>query len=54
MDGRMNMLQAENVLFTIVLIGYFAATILNFAFVILKREKIAKAPVCRRDWRPAS
>ena len=37
------MLQAENVLFTIVLIGYFAATILNFAFVILKKEKIAKA-----------
>ena len=37
------MLQAENVLFTIVLIGYFAATILNFAFVIMKREKLAKA-----------
>ena len=36
----MNMLQAENTLFTIVLIGYFAMTILNFAFVILKKEKV--------------
>ena len=39
------MLQAENVLFTIVLIGYFAATILFFLFVILKKEAIAKAAV---------
>ena len=30
------MLQAENTLFTITLIGYFALTALNFAFVILK------------------
>ena len=37
------MLQAENVLFTIVLIGYFVMTIMNFAFVIMKKEKLAKA-----------
>ncbi len=37
------MLQAENVLFTIVLIGYFLTTILYFAFVIAKKEMLAKA-----------
>ena len=37
------MLQAENTLFTIVVIGYFVLTVLNFAFVIMKKEKLAKA-----------
>ena len=37
------MLQAENTLFTVAVIGYFILTILNFAFVILKKEKLAKA-----------
>ena len=36
------MLQAENTLFTIAVIGYFVLTILNFAFVILKKEILAK------------
>ena len=36
------MLQAENTLFTIAVIGYFALTVLNFAFVILKKERLAK------------
>ena len=35
------MLQAENILFTIALIGYFIMTIMNFAFVIMKKEKLA-------------
>ena len=37
------MLQTENTLFTVVVIGYFILTVLNFAFVILKKEKLAKA-----------
>ena len=37
------MLQAENTLFTIVVIGYFALTILNFIFVAMKKEKLASA-----------
>ena len=37
------MQQAENVLFNIVLVGFFVTTILYFAFVILKKEKLAKA-----------
>ena len=37
------MLQAENTLFTIVVIGYFVLTILNFVFVALKKEKLASA-----------
>ena len=37
------MLQAENTLFTIAVIGYFILTALNFAFVILKKEPLAKA-----------
>ena len=36
------MLQAENILFTIVVIGYFALTILNFAFVIGKKDMLAR------------
>ena len=36
------MLQAENTLFTIVVIGYFILTALNFAFVILKKDALAK------------
>ena len=37
------MLQAENVLFTIVLVGYFLIMALYFAFVITKKEALAKA-----------
>ena len=37
------MLQAENTLFTIAVIGYFALTILNFVFVAMKKEKLAPA-----------
>ena len=37
------MLQAENTLFTIAVIGYFLLTILNFAFVILRKDALAKA-----------
>ena len=40
------MLQAENTLFTIAVIGYFVLTILNFVFVALKKEKLAS---CRQD-----
>ena len=40
------MLQAENTLFTITLIGYFALTALNFAFVILKKETLVKTAFC--------
>ena len=36
------MLQAENTLFTIVVIGYFILTVLNFAFLILKKEAWAQ------------
>ena len=36
------MLQVENTLFTIVVIGYFILTALNFAFVILKKDALAK------------
>ena len=35
------MLQAENTLFTIAVIGYFVLTVLNFAFVALKKEKLS-------------
>ena len=35
------MLQAENTLFTIVAIGYFILTVLDFSFVILKKDTIA-------------
>ena len=34
------MLQAENTIFTIVVIGYFILTVLNFAFLILKKEAL--------------
>ena len=37
------MLQAENILFTIVLIGYFATTVLFFVFTAAKKELMAKA-----------
>ena len=37
------MLQAENTIFTIVVIGYFVLTALNFAFVIGKKDVLAKA-----------
>ena len=37
------MLQAENTLFTIAVIGYFVLTVLNFAFVALKKEKLSSA-----------
>ena len=37
------MLQAENTLFTIIVIGYFLLTALNFAFVILKKDGLSKA-----------
>ena len=37
------MLQAENTLFTIVVIGYFVLTALNFAFVTLKKDALSKA-----------
>ena len=37
------MLQAENTLFTVAVIGYFLLTLLNFAFVILKKDKLAQA-----------
>ena len=36
------MLQAENTLFTIVMLVYFAATILYFAFVAMRRDGMAK------------
>ena len=36
------MLQAENTIFTIVVIGYFVLTALNFAFVIGKKNALAK------------
>ena len=39
------MLQAENTLFTIAVIGYFILTALNFAFVILKKDGLAKAAI---------
>ena len=37
------MLQTENIFFTIVAIGYFALTILNFFFVALKKDRLATA-----------
>ncbi len=37
------MLQAENVLFTIAMVGYFAAMILYFVFIAVKKETLAKA-----------
>ena len=37
------MLQAESILFRIVLIGYFAATVLYFAFIAAKKDGLAKA-----------
>ena len=36
------MLQAENTLFTITVAGYFALTVLNFAFVIGKKDMLAR------------
>ena len=36
------MLEAENTLFTIAVIGYFVLTALYFAFVILKKDTLAK------------
>ena len=38
-----NMLNVENVLFTIVMLLYFAAMLLYFLFIALKKEGIAKA-----------
>ena len=37
------MLQVENTLFTIVMLAYFAAMILYFAFVAVKKDGVAKA-----------
>ena len=37
------MLQTENIFFTIVAIGYFALTILNFFFAALKKDRLATA-----------
>ena len=39
----MNMLQAENILFTIILIGYFVTTVLFFVFTAVRKEGLAKA-----------
>ena len=45
------MLQAENTIFTIVVIGYFVLTALNFAFVIGKKGTCWRKQrfSCRRD-----
>ena len=40
------MLQVENTLFTIVMLIYFAAMILYFTFIAVKRDAIAKIAVC--------
>ena len=39
------MLQAENILFTIVLIGYFVNTAMFFLFTVLKKEILAKIAI---------
>ncbi len=39
------MLQVENVLFTIVILAYFAAMILYFAFIAVRKDGVAKAAV---------
>ena len=39
------MLQVENILFTIVMLLYFAAMILYFAYIAVKKEPVAKAAV---------
>jgi len=39
------MLQVENTLFTIVMVAYFAAMILYFAFIAVKRDGIARVAV---------
>jgi cytochrome c-type biogenesis protein CcsB len=39
------MLQAENALFTIVMIGYFIAMILYFVFIGVRKEAVAKAAI---------
>ena len=42
------MLQAENILFTAVLIGYFALTGLNFVLAIGKTKSCSGLPPCFR------
>ena len=37
------MQNAENILFTITMIGYFGAMALYFLFVVLKKEQLARA-----------
>ena len=39
------MLQVENTLFTIVMLAYFAAMVLYFAFIALKKDGVARAAV---------
>ena len=39
------MLQAENILFTIVMLLYFAAMILYFLFIAIKKQPIAKIAI---------
>ena len=39
------MLQAENTLFTMVMIGYFVAMILYFVFIGVRKEAVAKAAI---------
>ena len=37
------MQNAENILFTVTMIGYFGAMILYFLFVAIRKENLAKA-----------
>ena len=39
------MLQVENTLFTVVMLAYFAAMLLYFTFIAVKRDGLAKVAV---------